>query len=428
MACRRPPVSSRSFLLLSAVEPQIDIKHNTPGLTDVPGFRVNATGCNIRGTDPDRLDLGIVASREPCAAAGVFTQNDVCAAPVQVCRDRLKLSREPRYYGLVVNSGNANACTGKKGYEDARRMAALAASTCGVPESGFFVASTGRIGVPLPMDRIIDGIATCGRNLERDSAFGHAFAESILTSDTRTKTVTASVTLGSKQFTVAGVAKGAGMIQPNMATMLAFLATDIRIGPSTLQGILNSSVNASFNQISIDGDMSTNDTVLIFANGASGQVAEDDATLLDAFRQAVLKICRDLSEMIVGDGEKIEHVIDLRVEGARDAEKAEAVARAIANSLLVKTSWYGNDPNWGRLIDAAGYAGAGIDPDKVDLHYDDCVVLRQGLPVLENKPQWKQAVSNRRFSITLSLNQGNGSARVLTTDLTEAYVNYNKSE
>lgn len=410
------------------MDPLIDIKHQTPGLTDVPGFRVNATACDIRGTGGDRLDLGILISREPCAAAGVFTQNDVVAAPVRVCRDRLKLSREPRYHGLVVNSGNANACTGTPGYEDARKMAALAAGVCGVSEASFFVASTGRIGVPLPMDRITEGIAVAGRNLERDSAFGHAFAESILTSDTQTKTVTATVSHQGKSFTVAGVAKGAGMIQPNMATMLAFLATDIRIGPSTLQGILNSSVNASFNRISIDGDMSTNDTVLIFANGVSGLIAEEDATLLDAFRQAVLRICRDLAEMIVGDGEKIEHVIDLRIEGARDADKAEAVARAIANSLLVKSSWYGNDPNWGRIIDAAGYAGAGIDPDKVGLHYNDVPVLANGLPVLENKPLWKKAVSNRRFTITLSLNQGNGSANLLTTDLTEAYVNYNKSE
>ncbi len=410
------------------MEPLIDIKHNTPGLTDVPGFRVNAVSCDIRGTGSDQLDLGILISREPCAAAGVFTQNDVFAAPVRVCRDRLKLSREPRYHGLVVNSGNANACTGEKGHEDARRMTSLAAAVCSVPDSSFFVASTGRIGVPLPMDRITEGIATCGRNLERDSAFGHAFAESILTSDTRTKTVTANVSYEGKHFTVAGVAKGAGMIQPNMATMLAFLATDIKIGSSTLQGILNSSVNASFNRISIDGDMSTNDTVLIFANGVSGLIAEEDASLLDAFRQAVLRICRDLAEMIVSDGEKIEHIVDLRIDGARDAEKAEAVARAIANSLLVKSSWYGNDPNWGRLIDAAGYAGAGIDQDRINLRYNDVVVLEGGLPVLENKPLWKQAVSNRRFSITLSLNQGNGSASLLTTDLTEAYVNYNKSE
>ncbi len=407
---------------------KIEIKTDTPGLTDVNGFRLNAVACDVRQRGNEQLDLGIIFSKEPCSAAGVFTKNDIFAAPVRLCRERFKISREPRYHGIVANSGNANACTGEQGYEDAKAMAALAAGVCQVPENSFFVASTGRIGVALPMEKIRDGIATCGRGLERDSAFGHAFAQAILTSDTKQKTVTAHCSLGKKTFTVAGVAKGAGMIQPNMATMLAFLATDIKIGQATLQGILNSSTNASFNRISIDGDMSTNDTVLVLANGLSRIIAEDDAAVLDAFRQAVGRVCQLLAEMIVGDGEKITHVIELKVEKARDPESAEKVARAIANSLLVKASWYGEDPNWGRLLDAAGYAGAAIEEHRIDLLYGDIPALTSGRSHPENKPQWKQVVSQPRFNITLRLNQGNAAFSILTTDLTEAYVNYNKSE
>ena len=405
---------------------KLTIKEQSPGITDVPGFSASGVSSDIRGTGADRLDLGIILSEAVCTGAGVFTQNDVSAAPVHFCKSLL--SPTQAFHGIVVNSGNANACTGEQGEKDCAAMADRTREALSLPAKSVFVASTGRIGRSLPMPKIEKGIREAAKRVTRDSAGGHDFAKAILTSDTRPKTVTVRIESEGKRYTVAGVAKGAGMIEPNMATMLAFIATDIKVPQATLQATLTRAVHGSFNRISVDGDMSTNDTVLLLANGSSGDSIHDDANLLDAFHKAVGEVCSRLARMIVADGERISHVVDLHIKGAKTEEDAEKVARAIGNSLLVKTSWFGNDPNWGRIVDAAGYARIGLDYDQLNLHYGDIPVLVKGTPVEENLPQWKAEVSNREFSITLDLGMGKKDYHLLTADLTEGYVNFNKSE
>jgi len=404
----------------------IDYQNDTPGLTDTPGFEAAGVACDVRGNGKETLDLGLVYSPRPCAGAGVFTRNDIVAAPVTLCRSLL--SPSGKFHGIVANSGNANACTGKNGEQDALEMAQLAQKSTGSPDKSFFVASTGRIGRPLPMDKISRGIHQAATSTTGDSSGGQAFARAILTSDTRTKTVTAKIRHKEKTYTVAGVAKGAGMIEPNMATMLAFLTTDFKVPTATLQATLLRAVQSSFNCITVDGDMSTNDTVLFLANGYSQVMPDENADLLDAFHEATKEVCQRLARMIVGDGERVEHLVTLKISRAPSVEAAEKIARCIGNSLLVKTSWYGSDPNWGRIVDAAGYARIGLKLEDIDLFYNDTPVLQKGVPVEGEINHWKEIVSQREFSIHLSLGMGKDAYSLLTTDLTEGYVDYNKSE
>jgi glutamate N-acetyltransferase/amino-acid N-acetyltransferase len=231
-----------------------------------------------------------------------------------------------------------------------------------------------------------------------------------------------------RTITVSGIAKGAGMIEPNMATMLAFLTTDLSAPGALLKTVLKEACDKTFNRISIDGDMSTNDTVLLFANGDSDLDADAAPELLNAFKEAVFRVCDNLAEKIVGDGEKVTKLVELMVRGTKTEADAERIARSVGNSLLVKTSWYGSDPNWGRLADAAGYARVGLKEETFDIHYDDIPALIDGKPQDANLSKWKEIVSKKRFRITLDLKQGEGHYRVLTSDLSEAYVNFNKSE
>jgi glutamate N-acetyltransferase/amino-acid N-acetyltransferase len=383
--------------------------------------------CDIRGKgDLELLDLALVASEEPCHAAGVFTLNDVCAAPVLVCKEILT-SPSAKVAGIVVNSGNANAATAEQGMIDAKEMSAIAQLETGIG-SPFLVCSTGRIGRKLPMQNIKTGIAAAAKALSEESQNSLDAADAILTSDTRRKCATAQFTYEGKILTVSGIAKGAGMIEPNMATMLAFLATDLDVDNAALKNTLVQACNKTFNRISIDGDMSTNDTVLLLANGKSGLVPDDSPELLQAFREAVFMVCDNLAEKIVGDGEKITKLVELIVEGCQTEEDAEKVARCVGNSLLVKTSWYGSDPNWGRLADAAGYAQVGLKEACFDIYYNEVPALIGGIPQDNKLSEWKAIVAKKRFRITLNLNQGSGTFRLLTSDLSEAYVNFNKSE
>jgi len=401
---------------------------NSPGLADVPGLRVGAGAGDIRRKDPDRLDTALIVADREVSAAGVFTTNDVKAAPVRLCQAVLAATAG-RVRGIVANSGNANACTGEQGMRDAEATARLAAAAAGCPDAPFLVCSTGRIGEPMPMDRLGKGVAEAGARLAASAEEGNRAAWAILTSDTRPKSVTARFEWEGRGFVVAGIAKGAGMIEPNMATMLAFVATDLEASPATLKAALLRANAASFNAVSVDGDMSTNDTVILLATGASGVALEGaPAGLAARFAEALGKVCDALAEKIVGDGEKITKVVSVEVEGARSDADAEAVARAIGNSLLVKSSWYGEDPNWGRLADAAGYAKVGLDESRLDIAYDDVPAVTRGRPLPENKPRWKEVVRRRRFSVRLGLNLGPGRYRLLTADLSEAYVNFNKSE
>ena len=408
---------------------QLIVTPDTAGITDVPGFEAAGVACDLRQkNDPKRLDLALLFSLRPCTAAGAFTKNVVKAAPVLLCEKHLVDGGS--FHGIIANSGNANACTGAEGLRDANATAQRAASLLNLKPASFFVCSTGRIGQPMPMDRLIKGLERAVSEKGRTPAHGKKAADAILTSDTHPKTVTVSFTYDGKKHFVSGIAKGAGMIQPNMATMLAFLATDFSVPRSFLQKTLSEAVAGTFNCITVDGDMSTNDTVLILANGYSGVSVGDKSPreLRVLFAEAVWKVCDALADKIVSDGEKITKVVEVKVVGAASSEDAEKIARAIGNSLLVKSSWNGEDPNWGRLAAAAGYAGAKLNESKLDILYNDTPAMTAGKPHAESKPKWKEIVKARRFSITLNLHLGKAGFRLLATDLSEGYVHYNKSE
>lgn len=405
----------------------MEFQGDCEGLTEAGGFFCAAVASDVRGKRDGRLDLGIVHSKRPFTSAGVFTTNDVKAAPVRYCMDLL--SRKDHAHALVVNSGNANACTGEQGERDAQVMASETARQLNLDKDDVFVCSTGRIGEKMPISRITMGIKDAAEDLADGIEGGRAFLRAILTSDTRTKSCVAEVKTKSGVYRVAGAAKGAGMIEPDMATMLAFLTTDAEVDTSLLRPLLKEVVDETFNKVTVDGDMSTNDTVLAFANGFSRvKVNSRSQSEIQSLRDAMVKVCQYLAEKIVGDGERITKVVKVTVEGASDDVSAERVARAIANSLLVKTSWYGCDPNWGRLVDAAGYAKAGLAFERLDLFYEDVPALRQGEPQTRHREKWNEIVSRDRFSIRMNLNQGEGACSVLSTDLTEGYVDFNKSE
>jgi glutamate N-acetyltransferase / amino-acid N-acetyltransferase len=408
---------------------QMIVTPDSPGITDVAGFEAAGVACDIREkNDLKRLDLALLYSLRPCTAAGTFTTNAVKAAPVLLCQKHL--AEGGTFHGIIANSGNANACTGPDGLRDAQLTAQRAAASLNLKPASLFVCSTGRIGQPMPMEKLLKGLERAVSEKGRTAAHGTKAADAILTSDTKPKTVTVSFTYDGKKHVVAGMAKGAGMIQPNMATMLAFLATDFSVPRSFLQKTLSEAVNGTFNCITVDGDMSTNDTVLMLANGHSGVSVGDKSPreLRVLFAEAVWKACEILADKIVSDGEKITKIVEVKVLGAASAEDAEKVARAIGNSLLVKSSWFGQDPNWGRLADAAGYSGAKLIEAKLDILYNDVPAMTAGKPHAELKPKWKEVVKARRFTITLNLHLGKAAFRLLATDLTDGYVNYNKSE
>ena len=407
-------------------EPTIKWIESPSGITDVPGFRAGATACDIRENGGDRLDCALLWSDTPATCAGVFTTHDLPAAPVQLCRNRL--DQNSLFRGCVVNSGNANACTGAQGLANADEMAHLTAQTMRVRSEEILVCSTGRIGRQLPMENISRGIGHLPTQLNTRAKNGQAAAHAILTSDTRPKTATIKLALPDGPVTIAGMAKGAGMIEPNMATMLCFLATDANLPPSSLQAALKSAVEPTFNSITIDGDMSTNDTVLLFANGQNSPQLSESSEGWKHFMDALQKVCAHLAKNIVLDGERVTKCVELSVEHASCRADAERVARAVGNSLLVKTSWFGNDPNWGRIADAAGYAKAGLQENKLDIFYDEVAAVLSGVPQEQNREQWKAIACKPEFRITIRVNNGNESTQLLATDLTEGYVQFNKSE
>ncbi len=416
---------------------KIQLEDDSAGIGDVPGFSVAATDCDIRNKQDKRLDLALVYSQSPCTAAGVFTTNDVKAAPVLVSQEHLRGHAAGKFemHGIVANSGNANACTGERGLKNANDMCGFVSKMLSRRTESFFVCSTGRIGVHLPMLKIEDGMRDAIRRLSPSLEESIRAAEAILTSDTHKKTCTATFSLGGiggvggTTITIAGMAKGAGMIEPNMATMFGLLATDAKISQELLQKCLWHAVGQSFNCVSVDGDMSTNDTVLILANGESeAEVTEDDPASVEIFKEALRAVCMNLAKKIVSDGEKISRVVTLRVEGARTDSEANKIARAIGNSLLVKSSWCGGDPNWGRVLCAAGAAKCGIDQTKIDLFYGDVPVFLKGELQSSNAEKWREIVAQKEFEIVLKLNIGTSKYCLISTDLTEAYVEFNKGE
>ena len=419
------------------------------------GFRAGGVFCDIKrlgtgkGSDKGpKRDLALLVSDVPCAVAGLFTTNRVCAAPVKVCVERVA---DGIAQAVVVNSGNANACTGRQGLKDAREMTASAARALGLRAEHVFVGSTGRIGVNLPMAQVRSGIAAAAGVLGHTPAHADHAAEAIMTSDTRPKQVAVEFQLGGTPVRIGGICKGAGMIQPGMsatgarpaavprglhATMLAFLTSDVAIDARVLQPMLEEAVALSFNRITVDGDMSTNDTVLLLANGLAGNSRASLRSLRSrdahVFQAALNHVCLALAKMIVRDGEGVHRVVTVRVEGARSAADADTTARAVGNSALVKTSWHGGDPNWGRIIDALGYSPATVVEDKVDIGYSApggrriVWSLRRGQPTKATFAQLCAAVAPDEFDLHIRLNLGKGSAVLYAADLTEAYVDFNK--
>jgi glutamate N-acetyltransferase / amino-acid N-acetyltransferase len=394
------------------------------GVTAAKGFRASAVFVGIKAANKDREDMALVASEVPAVGAGVFTTNRVKAAPVRVSRAHL---RSPHSCAVLLNSGNANACTGPCGIAAAKALAASMAEVlhCGVRR--VMVCSTGRIGVPLPLEKMTDKLPELAARLSTSG--GAAAAKAIMTSDTYAKEYAVEVKLPGGSFRVGGMAKGAGMIDPNMATMLCVITTDAKLSKGTLQNALHHAVERSFNRMTIDGDMSTNDTVLALANGASGGVSiKNGSPEYALFMDALNEVCTRLAFMIVRDGEGVSKFVTVQVRGASSLQAARKVAEAVANSTLVKCAWAGNDPNWGRILDAAGYCGVRIREELVDIYYDGVAAVRGGTAAPTPKDKLVKAVSGDKFTVTIDLHQGKAFYTVYTTDLTEKYVELNLSE
>jgi glutamate N-acetyltransferase/amino-acid N-acetyltransferase len=383
------------------------------------GYRYAGVHGGLR-PDPDRRDLALIVSDSPAAAAGVFTQNRVVAAPVRVCRERVPTATAR---GVVICSGNANACTGRQGLEDARRMAAVAAEAVNCRHEQMLVCSTGVIGRPLPMPVIENGIRLAARELGADAASLDHTAHAILTTDTGVKVSSQTCRIGSADVRLTGIAKGAAMIGPNLATMLAFVLTDAPVAPADLAVIVRRAADQSFNCISVEGHTSTNDTVLLFANGTGPHLQGDG---LARFESAVSAVCSELARAIAADAEGAAHLVTLQVEGLRDDEEARWVAKAVADSALVKTAIFGADPNWGRIVSAAGYAGVAFDEEHVSLWLGDLLLYHAGVP----QPFDAAAASaylknNRDVSLRLRFTLGPGRCTFWTSDLTYDYIRLN---
>ncbi|MFL6583966.1 MAG: bifunctional glutamate N-acetyltransferase/amino-acid acetyltransferase ArgJ [Chthoniobacterales bacterium] len=406
------------------------------------GFRAAAVFCDIKrlgtgkGSEKGRKDdLGLIVSDVPAAVAGMFTLNRVRAAPVELCAKHIKAGMAR---AIVANSGNANACTGSAGMRDAKRMAQLTADALSFKQSTVFVASTGRIGVPLPMSNVVSGIHAAAMKLERSTEAARHVAEAIMTSDTRAKEIAVEIAIDGVTVRIGGTCKGAGMIEPRLraslhATMLAFITTDAAISARSLQRALNIAIEQSFNRISVDGDTSTNDTVLILANGlAENRPLRGQA--LASFQEALNFVTLHLAKMIVADGEGVSRLITLHVRGARNAAAAETVARAVANSALVKTSWCGGDPNWGRILCAVGYSGVRVDQGKISIGYsadgggDTLFGFRRGAPTDVPFAKLTAITSQAEFDVWIDLHAGKSATTFYTCDLTEEYVAFNKGD
>jgi glutamate N-acetyltransferase/amino-acid N-acetyltransferase len=399
------------------------MKNNqTAGVTAPLGFEAAGIHCGIK--KPAILDLALLVSTVSGPIAGMFTKNRVAAAPVIL--DRLHLRRR-RGRAIVVNSGNANACTGPGGLAAAKAMASAVARCLSIPAHQVFVGSTGVIGRALPIDRITAGLPVLIAQLSNRG--GPQAAQAILTTDLRPKTVVVRARIGGRVVTVGGMAKGSGMIHPNMATMLAYLTSDVAISPAALQQALRSAVNRSFNCITVDGDTSTNDTVLCLANGlAKNPLIRQGTPHYRRFERLLAEASQQLALAICRDGEGVTKVVKLVVAGAATTSAAKRVAATIATSNLVKTALFGEDANWGRVMGAIGRSGVPIDPDKLAVRFDNVVMVKRGMGVgLAAERKIAQVFKRKEFTITVNLGQGRAQAHMWTTDLSYDYVRINAS-
>ncbi|MFQ5737025.1 MAG: bifunctional glutamate N-acetyltransferase/amino-acid acetyltransferase ArgJ [Thermodesulfobacteriota bacterium] len=389
----------------------------------VRGFRASGICSGIK--KDGRKDLALIISDTPAATAALFTTNRVKAAPVVFDMRRLK-GGSGTTRGVVVNSGNANACTGPAGYAHAREMAGVVERAAGSARGSFLVSSTGVIGVPLPVDRVVSGAGALAGAAHPGGL--HDAAEAIMTTDAFPKKAIARGRVGSKMITIAGIAKGAGMICPDMATMLAYFLTDADVAPPVLKAALKEAADASFNSIIVDNDTSTNDTVMAFANGASGAlpVRSRSCAEFKAFARLLTGVAVELAHLIVKDGEGATRFIEIEVAGAPSEAAARRTARTMAESFLVKTAFFGGDPNWGRLLAAAGRAGVKFNPDKADIFLNGVQVVKAGLDTGKER-QAARAIKKREVYVKVDLHAGAGSSKVWTTDLSYEYVKINSA-
>ncbi len=394
------------------------------GVTAPDGFIAGSAFCGIKTSNKEKPDIALIFSSAPAVAAATFTTNKVKAAPVRVSMAHM---RGADIRAILANSGNANACTGVKGIQHAKRMALAAARALDLRERQVLVCSTGRIGVELPIAKMEETISRMPKALQKDGSLKAAHA--IMTSDTFAKEVAVEFNLDGKRVRIGAIAKGAGMIDPNMATMLCFITTDAAIGKKDLQRAVSIAVEQSFNRITIDGDMSTNDTVIALANGlARNPLLKSVGADSKKFQCALNYVTGKLARMIVEDGEGVTKFIELAVKGAATYEGARKAAEAVANSTLVKCAWFGGDPNWGRIMDAIGYSSARIREELVDIYYDGLIAVKNGLASKTPFAELEKIVRQPKFTITIDLHLGAADYWVFTTDLSTRYVELNMGE
>lgn len=390
-------------------------------LTSAPGFQAGATFAGMKTYTEDKLDLGIVHSDLPCVSAGVFSRNEVRSPSIRLTEEHV---RKGNVRTVVANSGIANAVVGVHGVTDAKEMVSLTSVHTAVPEEEIGVLSTGIVGVELPMGLIRVAIP----KIQLSPNGGNAFARAIMTTDTHPKEAAVAYDYDGRTVTIGGVAKGSGMIHPNMATMLSVLATDAPVDGTFLQKVIKAAADVSFNMITIDGDTSTNDTLLLLANGAAkGQTINEGSEEAALFQEAVTRLCISLAKEVVADGEGVSKVFQVSVVGAQNDEDARIAARVVAGSTLVKTAVHGNDPNWGRMVVALGRSGARVKEESLSLYVNDVCIMEDGLPV----PFFKDAIvlqmQNPEVTYTINLGLGEGSATAWGCNLSEAYVTFNSA-
>jgi glutamate N-acetyltransferase / amino-acid N-acetyltransferase len=394
------------------------------GITAPSGFRAAAVRCGIKEGAPEKRDLGLIISDFPAVAAATFTSNKIKAAPVRVSAAHLRAG-DTR--AIIANSGNANACTGSTGIQNARRMTQAVARQLGLKERQVLVCSTGRIGRDLPIERIEQFMPTLVAGLS--SSGSDVVAKAIMTSDSFQKEIAVELPVADKRVRIGGIAKGAGMINPDMATMLCFITTDALISKRELQRLTSASVEQSFNCITVDGDMSTNDTAICLANGQAGiPPIEPDREEYSRFAEGLNFVTRQLARMIVEDGEGATKFVEVHVKGAATYQDARKAAEAVANSVLVKCSWYGEDPNWGRIMDAVGYSTAKVREEMVDIFFNGAVAVEHGLASSTPAETLKEVLGNKKFTVTIDLHLGSAEYKVFTSDLTPEYVRFNMGE
>ncbi len=392
---------------------------------EVPGFRTASLHCGIKTAKSLPPDIALVYCEELSAVAGCFTLNRVCAAPVKVCRANLK-SNKNRARALVINAGNANACTGPQGMKDAQRMTALVAEGIGAKSDEVLVFSTGIIGHMLPMEKVESGVAKAVDFVKAKKNTGD-FARAIMTTDTVPKTAAVTVKIGGKTVHVSGACKGVGMIAPNMATMLGIVATDAAVAPAVLQKAVSQIVDETFNCVTVDGDTSTNDSFVMFASGKAGNkvISKTSGADFEALVAGLSAVCDSLARQIAADGEGATHTITIYVGGTKNDADAKKIAKTIAESPLVKTAIAGNDPNWGRILAAAGRAGVVFDPMDASLTLDGHEVFREGQPTKFDKKVVSEALKERDCSVVLLVGEGPGRSKFYTCDLTHGYISIN---